>query len=90
VPAAAEIVRGAVIAVEIVVAADVRAAAEVEDVGAGAVDVRAAVVVEIAGVVGVLAAGAAAGGTKVRCDDLVSTTSLPRIYTDPYGSINVS
>jgi hypothetical protein len=75
VPAAAEIVRGAVIAVEIVVAADVRAAAEVEDVGAGAVDVRAAVV-EIVGVEDVLEAGAAAGGTKVRCH------GSSRIHTD--------
>jgi hypothetical protein len=86
--AAAVIVRGAVTGVEIVVGADVRAAV---DVVAGAVDVRAAVVVvEIAGVAGGLEAGAAAGGTKVRCDDFVSTTSLPRIFTDLHGSINVS
>jgi hypothetical protein len=67
--AAAEIVHGAVTAVEIVVAAGVL---EAVDVVAGAVDVRAAVA-EIAGVAGVLEVGAADGGTR---------TSLPRIYAD--------
>jgi hypothetical protein len=71
VPAGAEIVHEAGTGVEIVVAVGVLVAV---DVVAGAVDDRAAVVVEIAGVAGVLAAGAAAaGGTKSRCHDFVAT-----------------
>lgn len=52
----------------------------VVDVGAGAVDDRAAaVVVEIAGVAGVLEAGAAEGGTKLLSE------GFPRIHTDRPG-----
>ena len=76
--AAAEIVHGAAIGVEIAGAAGVRAAAV--DVVAGAVDGRAAAV-EIVGVAGVLEAGAAEEDTKVRCDNFVAT--------DFHGSIRI-
>lgn len=69
--AAAEIVREAVTAVEIVVAAGVRVV--VVGVVAGAVGVRAAVAVEIAVAVDGPEAGAAEGGTNFLCGESVAT-----------------